>query len=117
MYIDPDRCMVDFPADEFICGAEAWQQLRRHDLDVHRFRSAFFTEEQSILDMLRLDLHYALGEEILYFEEAGAPNVPKMEDLTLPELRALDRIAALLYHAGSHTRELSRLRDSVSFLR
>ena len=80
-------------------------------------KSAFFFREQSILDMLRLDLNYALRNEIMYWGESGPPDVPKVEDLTPTELKKLDRIAELLKHAGSHTDELQHLKNSIEFLR
>lgn len=117
VYIDPDREMIDFPAGEFITGAEAWRDWRQGRLETGKFRSAFFTEEQSLLDMLRLDLLYALREEIMYWGDSGPPQVPAIAGLSQHEMESLDQIAALLRHAGSNHEELSRLRDQVAFLR
>jgi hypothetical protein len=117
MYVDPDRHMVDFPSDDFITGAEAWRQLRAHDLDISKFRSAFFEEEQSVLDMLRLDLLYGLREEVMYWGDSGAPEIPRYRELTGAERRVLDRIAQLLERAGANIEELRILRDSVRYLR
>jgi len=117
MYIDPDRHMVDFASEEFITGAEAWLMLRADELEVRKFRSAFFVEERSILDMLRLDLLYGLREEVMYWGDGGAPNIPQINELSDADLRALDGIAQLLEHAGSNAMELGRLRESVEFLK
>jgi hypothetical protein len=117
IYIDPDRRLVDFPSEDFITGAEAWSGLRQEDIDVEKYRSAFFGREQSVLDMLRLDLLYSLREEVMYWGEAGAPSIPEMDDLTQEELHTLDRIAELLKQSGSHIEDLRLLRDSVAFLR
>ena len=116
MYVDPDRHMVDFDSDEFITGAEAWGQMRAHDLDITKFRSAFFEEERSVLDMLRLDFFYGLREEVMYWGDSGAPEIPKFTELSRTERRALDRISQLLEQAGGHTKELRHLKDSVEFL-
>jgi hypothetical protein len=116
MYVDPDRNMIDFPRDEFITGAQAWQRLRTSDLDISKFRSAFFEKEQSVLDMLRLDFLYGLREEVMYWGDSGAPEIPEYTELTNVELRALDRMARLLENAGGNLVELGSLRDSVRFM-
>jgi len=117
IYVDPDRHMVGFPSEDFICGSEAWQKLRQHDIDVDKVHSAFFTGEQSILDMLRLDLLYALREERMYWGEFGAPDVPEMDDLASDEIAMLDHIAELMKYSGSHIEELERLRAGIDYLR
>ncbi len=118
MYVDPDREMVDFSRDDFECASESWQKLRRDDYEPKWYKSAFFKGEQSILDLLRLDLLYALKEEPMYFD--GPPvapyDIPELDDLTSDELATLDRIAELMKNPGAHLEELRRLKESVGFL-
>jgi len=117
MYIDPDRNMVDFDSADFLTGAEAWQMMRDGSLDMNKTRSAFYNAERAVLDMLRLDLHYALRSEIMYWSEDGPPDVPEFTDLTDADLQILDHIAQLMKHAGGHVDELEILRRDVEFLK
>jgi len=114
--IDPDRNMVDFDADDFITGAEAWMMLRENNIDIRKFRSAFFKEEQSIIDMLRLDFAYSIRNEILYWGENGEPDIPEYHALTKFEMVTLDRIARLMKHAGSNIDSLLILKNEIAFL-
>ena len=117
IYVDPDRNMVDFDKGDFECASQSWQKLRRGRYDPRWYKSAFFTGEQSILDLMRLDVLYVLKEEPMYFDGPpfAPPAVPDFDDLTAEELTALDRVAELMKNPGAHLDELRRLRESVGF--
>lgn len=116
--VDPDRQLVDLRRMQFEFAGQALRMLRDGRLPQERYISAPGSAARATLHLLRHDLSYVLGEEVVYWEDP--PIVAELEssvsDIELGKRAVLDRLAGFLARLDHHMRELVRLRSEHEYL-
>lgn len=118
MLVDPDRQLVDVPADRFESSGTAWKRYRQGGYNTSRYGVKGYWGNHPILNVLVHDLASVLGNEALYWDEPPVSDIKEEAVAAIPKdrLTVLDRAAALLLDPDNNLRALQALYDRHAFL-
>jgi hypothetical protein len=118
MFVDPDREMVDFPADQFELAGDVWLQLQHGEINPQKYDVAKTWGEYAILDMLCHDFASVQGKEFLYWEQPPISEDEKMDidKIEQDKIKILNEISVLLKNPDRHVHELKSIYHQYEYL-
>jgi len=116
--VDPDRQVVDVPAEQFESAATAWMRYRQGGCNTSRYGVKGSWGAHPILGALVHDAAAVLGTEHLYWDEPPVAAISEEAMATIPKdrLAVLDQMAAALRDPDKTLRQVRALFDAHAFL-
>jgi hypothetical protein len=117
--VDPDRKIVDIPADGFEYAGEAWGNINRKKVDPSIYLSSISAGVKGILNLMILDAAFLVKDEKIHWDlpEIALHDIRELEDLDEHTMGIMDELAASCGYPDLKMKEIENMYRSTDLFR
>jgi len=111
MLVDPDRQLIDFPAEQWEFSCDVWEKYQQGKLDPATYGIPTWWGAHPILDVMCHDLASVLGNEEVYLDRPAisADSTMNVKNMHVEELNLANKVSSLLKNVDGNFKELQKI--------